>query len=57
MSLEYSNPREPLLHQEQQFLGKKETLDLSTMAFNTSEAAVGNYDLDLPRTLSDLTHS
>lgn len=54
MSLEYRNPRELLLNQEQQYTGKKVTSDPSTMAFNTSEAAIRNDDLDFPRTLSDL---
>lgn len=57
MILEYSNPRELLLHQDQQFIEKKVTLDPSTMAFNTSETAVENNELDLPKTLNNLTHS
>lgn len=56
MSLEYGNSRELLLYQKQQFPGKKVTLDPSTMVFNTSEAAVGDDGLDLPRILSDPTH-
>lgn len=57
MSLEYSNSKELLLYQKQPLIGKKGTLDPSTMAFNTSEAAVGGNDVDIPRILSDLTYS
>lgn len=42
---------------EQPFTAKKVTLYPFTMAFNTSEAAVGDDDPDLSRILSDLTRS